>query len=465
MRTRFRRLKWALALFAVVLLPIGIAIAVLSAFAKGAPASPGPKAVASWASGPMEARVAFDQAVDPAVAERLVGRTIRFGSTEAPSNGEGRPGGDGGSIRVAAARLADQGRTLVLVTDPHPREVTYSVTIDEIKPPGEPGSGRSQVLGYSLAGVEATWTADGGDKPAWSGWWPEVDPSVVRATLAGSSEHAKLWPMLKQPGKLALRSFVALPSGPTTSSLAANVPFEATLGSESARSDADHRATLKAESTGESTELTVTIPTPTSGPDPSLRWVVAPAAAPIETARALPQSAFGVSWAPPAIPGAPVTVIPATLASGGSPARGAIVFASEQAKCANCHQVRGQGGQVGPDLSNLSKTSRAWIYQNIMEPSASIHPDFMSYTVALKDGRVSMGIVRAEGADALRVGDIDAKLTSFPRAEVEEIRPSSSSIMPVGLLGALGDDQTRDLLAFLTSPNTPPAPGIPRPAQ
>ncbi len=465
MRTTHRRLKWALALFAVALLPIGMTIAVVGAFAEGTPAPPVPKVVASWASGPMEARVAFDRAVDPAVAARLVGHVVRFGSTEAPSNGEGRPGGDGGSIRVAAARLIDEGRTLVLVTDPHPREATYSVTIDEIKPPGEPGSGRSRVVSYSLAGVEAAWTPDGGDKPAWSGWWPEVDPSVVRSSLAGSSEHDKLWPMLKQPGKLALRSFVALPAGPTTSSLSANVPFEATLGSASAQPGADRRATLKAESTGESTELTVTIPTLADGPDPSFRWVVAPANAPSDAAQAPPRSAYGVSWAPPPLPGAPATVIPPTLASGGDPARGAIVFAGEQAKCANCHQVRGQGGQVGPDLSNLSKTSRAWIYQNIMEPSASIHPDFMSYTVALKDGRVSMGIVRAEGAEALRVGDTNANFTTFPRAEVEEIRPSGSSIMPVGLLGALGDDRTRDLLAFLTSPNTPPAPGTSRPAR
>jgi hypothetical protein len=62
-----------------------------------------------------------------------------------------------------------------------------------------------------------------------------------------------------------------------------------------------------------------------------------------------------------------------------------------------------------------------------------------------------MGVVRAEGADAVKVSDIDAKQTIIPKAEVEEIRPSTSSIMPVGLLGAIGDDNTRDLLAYLTS--------------
>jgi putative heme-binding domain-containing protein len=77
--------------------------------------------------------------------------------------------------------------------------------------------------------------------------------------------------------------------------------------------------------------------------------------------------------------------------------------------------------------------------------------------VAMKDGRIAMGVVRAEGADAVKVSDIDAKQTIIPRADIEEIRPSSSSIMPVGLLGAIGEDSTRDLLAFLTAPVLKPA--------
>ena len=110
---------------------------------------------------------------------------------------------------------------------------------------------------------------------------------------------------------------------------------------------------------------------------------------------------------------------------------------------------------IGPDLSNLAGRDRAWVYQNIIEPSASIHPEYVSHTVALKDGRVAMGVVRAEGEGALKVSDIDAKQTVIPRADVEEIRPSASSIMPVGLLGAIGEERTRDLLAYLTAPKAP----------
>ena len=86
------------------------------------------------------------------------------------------------------------------------------------------------------------------------------------------------------------------------------------------------------------------------------------------------------------------------------------------------------------------------------EPSASIHPDYVPYVVQTKDGRVLAGIVRAEGGDAIRVVDTTAKATVVKKAEIEELKPSATSIMPVGLLGAIGEEGVRDLIAFLTTP-------------
>ena len=459
MGSKARRVWWALGLVVVALFPVGMAIAVVYSFEQGKPpttdsvkpTSTAPQVVATWPAGLMETHVAFDQPVDPAVATAAVGQSIRFGPATPSAPVEGRPGGDGGAILVAAARLIDEGRTLVLATDPHPTETTYELKLDAIKAPGDPGEGRSQVLTYTLKGVEIAWTAAGSDDPAWSGWWPEVNPATARVWLAGSSAHDRLWPLLERAGKLTLRTFVTLPPAKVEVVVTGSTPFEISFGPESATSDASHAARFAAETTEEPVELTATVTTLAGGPAPTLNWTMAAIEAKEPTPMVLPSVALELAWAPPPLPKAAPTVLPPSLASGGDPKRGALVFVSEQAKCANCHQVRGVGGQVGPDLSNLTKASRAWILQNINEPSASIHPDFATYTVALKDGRISMGIVRAEGGDTLRVGDIDAKFTTFPRAEVEEIRSSSSSIMPVGLLGALGEDQTRDLLAFLTS--------------
>jgi putative heme-binding domain-containing protein len=137
--------------------------------------------------------------------------------------------------------------------------------------------------------------------------------------------------------------------------------------------------------------------------------------------------------------------------SGGDAARGQALFSGENARCSHCHTFRGQGGKIGPDLTEIGRKGGADIYRNIAAPSATIEPDYTSYTVATKDGQVSVGVVRAEGADAIRVTDTNAKSTVIARAQIQQIRPSGTSIMPVGLAATLGDAAIRDLIAFLTS--------------
>ena len=410
---------------------------------------PAPRPIVAWAAGPMEARVAFDRAVDPGLARRLVGGSIGFGEGEKPGS-IGRPGGDRGSLRVAAARLVDGGRTLVLITDPHPLATTYRLTLPGVKLAGTAGAGSQVEATYNLGGVEAAWTEGEGTKPSWSGWWPDVDPEVVRTLVPGSAEHDRLWPLTLKPGRLTLRTQVLPAKGDVSMSVDASIPFEASLGNETTRSVASkvdaHRATLKAEPTGESIDLALTLQAGNGGLS---RLRVSTGEGP------LPRSAFLLPWAPPSPQSAPEPTIPAEFLTGGDPAKGEAVFLGEQAKCSVCHTVRGKGGTVGPDLSNLAGRDRAWVYQNIVEPSVSLHPAYVTYSVAMKDGQVVMGVVRAEGADSLKVGDNEGKQSVFPRAEVEEIRPSTSSIMPVGLLAAIGEEHARDLLAFLTAPAPP----------
>ena len=105
---------------------------------------------------------------------------------------------------------------------------------------------------------------------------------------------------------------------------------------------------------------------------------------------------------------------------------------------------------MGPDLTEIGRKGRAEIYRSIAAPSAAIEPDYISYTVATKDGQVVVGLVRAEGADAIRVTDTNARATLIPRSEIEQIRPSANSIMPVGLAATFGDAAVRDLIAYLT---------------
>src|SRR5205807_5404348 len=63
------------------------------------------------------------------------------------------------------------------------------------------------------------------------------------------------------------------------------------------------------------------------------------------------------------------------------------------ASCATCHRARGQGGDVGPDLSLIGgKFDRAHLVESILEPSRQIVEGYRSTILALSDGRLMTGL-------------------------------------------------------------------------
>jgi putative heme-binding domain-containing protein len=444
MRRRFR-LRPVLAIGGLIALSPGYLT-----HASGDNTPDGPRVVAAWAAGPFEARVAFDQPVGGDLPGAIVGRSIVF--DESRPNVRSRPAPKApapeslGSLNIAAARLEDGGRTLVVTTDPHPRAGTYTIKL----PLGR--SGNPVEVAYDLSGVEVSIVEGGeGAPPAWSGWWPTLDPAAVQADLAGSAGHARGLALLGRPGRLVLDTLVTLPKGPVTLTVSAPAAVEATLGGEAPGGPAagNGHAAFQTESNGEPTPLSVAVPAGISGGKPlTLRAGYREDKGP-ETG--LTPDRLMLPWVP-APPPPPAALEDVPDLSGGDPRNGAAVFSSGDAKCSTCHRVRGVGGNVGPDLSGLVGRDRKEVYRDIAEPSARINADYVPYTVALNDGRVLVGTVRAEGAGAIRVADTEAKVTVVPRAQIEAFRPSATSVMPVGLAGVIGEQKLRDLIAFLTTP-------------
>lgn len=430
---------------------LAVLAACLLAPAPDAEDSPRPALLLAWPAGPLEVRIAFDRPVGADLARTAVGRTIPFFEPDAPGTARsGRPSKPLGLLRIAGARLADEGRTLVLATDPHPREAVYRPDL-----PGLPGAG---ALAYTLGGVETRWSAgDGEGPPAWTVATANLGLDVLWAEAATSAEHRRAFEDLAKPGRLALSTLVRIPKGRATLRFRADAPFEITsvgVATPSAEVGGRHEAALEVESDGEPIDLAVSLATGRGGRRPALTATFEPEgdrskARPIAPARLV------LPWAPPMPPAAGEPPAPPYDLAGGDPARGEAVFRGEEAKCAVCHKARGQGGEVGPDLSSQVGRDRAAVYRDIAEPGTVLHPEFVQFTVARKDGSVASGVVRADGPDAIRVVDAEAKATIVPKSEIEELRPSTASLMPVGLAGALGEARMRHLIAFLTAPPEP----------
>jgi putative heme-binding domain-containing protein len=139
-----------------------------------------------------------------------------------------------------------------------------------------------------------------------------------------------------------------------------------------------------------------------------------------------------------------------TLTVEGNPERGRQVFFSKKVGCAGCHRMEGQGGAVGPDLSQIGRfrDPRA-LMEAVVFPSSTIVPDFRSFTIATREGKTVSGMIVRETSDAIFLRTHELAEIRVVRADVEDISPSKVSIMPQGLEKTMSEQELADLLEFL----------------
>ncbi|HJQ82278.1 MAG TPA: ThuA domain-containing protein [Lacipirellulaceae bacterium] len=452
-----------------------------------------PIPVLAWARTPHEVRVAFDRPLAASDVEKLASNiAIERGQFVAAGDRfeQLRPGYAAVArqvnlprfeLKVLGAALSPDRRTLMVATAPHRAAISYAITL--------PGIGRNQPnagelpqspeidLAYDLTGVETTWQPATVELP-WHGWLPHLDLAAARRFTAASADHDDFWNRIKQAGTLTLRAQLRLnqmlrpevqpgsqidfeyPFEKTTVVLETNCRLEVTL--DGAAIDAtQHGDYWRAEFTRPSSEgdaiyqLQVRLRHEANQPAPSLAvsYHTNEDAAP----RALPLRRIIVPWAE--IADEPHVIVnnrDLPELEGGNWLRGKAVFFSEKALCSKCHLVRGEGGLIGPDLSNLPQRDYASVLRDITRPSYAINPDFVSYMVVTNGGRALAGSIRSHG-DELIIGHQDGKETRIARDEVDALHPDTVSIMPEKIAETLGADALRDLLTFLlTEPPSMP---------
>jgi putative membrane-bound dehydrogenase-like protein len=136
--------------------------------------------------------------------------------------------------------------------------------------------------------------------------------------------------------------------------------------------------------------------------------------------------------------------------SAGDLRRGQVIFHSEKAACFACHAIGYRGGNVGPDLTKVGqvRTERD-LLEAIVYPSASFIRSYEPVVVATTDGKVLNGLLRNETSEEILLVTGANQEARIPRADIEEIRPSTVSVMPAGLDQQLTTQELADLVAFL----------------
>jgi putative heme-binding domain-containing protein len=125
--------------------------------------------------------------------------------------------------------------------------------------------------------------------------------------------------------------------------------------------------------------------------------------------------------------------------------QGRLIFSTV---CALCHRLYGEGADIGPDLTGSGRHDINYLLENIADPSAIVAADFKMSVITLKDGRVLNGIIHGQSDRTLTVKFVGQEVT-VEKSEIVKQEQLPISMMPEGLLTALGDEQARNLLSYL----------------
>ena len=119
-------------------------------------------------------------------------------------------------------------------------------------------------------------------------------------------------------------------------------------------------------------------------------------------------------------------------------------------RCASCHKLKGEGGDIGPDLTGYDRGSLDFWILNVVYPSLEIREGFGAYDVRLKDGPVAHGILERRGGGEIVLRDLAGNRTRLREDKVAALFASPTSVMPENLLAGLSDEDLRDFFAYLT---------------
>ncbi len=134
----------------------------------------------------------------------------------------------------------------------------------------------------------------------------------------------------------------------------------------------------------------------------------------------------------------------------GDVEHGRAVFFGNKAACAACHRNGGEGGNIGPELSQIGRIrTRRDLLEAVVFPSASFARGFESITITTTTGLTHNGVIGTETGQELTLRTGDRAEIRIRRDEIEEMQPAALSIMPQGLDTTLTREELRDLLAFL----------------
>jgi len=135
----------------------------------------------------------------------------------------------------------------------------------------------------------------------------------------------------------------------------------------------------------------------------------------------------------------------------GDPAKGKAIYETNGG-CAVCHIVRGEGGNLGPDLSAVGKRrSPAYLREALIDPGAASPDGYLVVTITERDGGKVRGVRANEDSFTIQLRDENNRFHSFRKLEIKDLQKEVGvSTMP-SYKTTLTNSEIDDLVAYLAS--------------
>ncbi len=120
-------------------------------------------------------------------------------------------------------------------------------------------------------------------------------------------------------------------------------------------------------------------------------------------------------------------------------------------ECASCHMIRGRGGYLGPDLSNIGATRRLGeIRQSLVNPSSKPSEDYRPLLLNESDGKRLRAVAKHTTFWSAQILDEQGHLHLVHGDAVQHLQFQDKSWMTADYAHRLSPDELSNLLAYLS---------------
>jgi putative heme-binding domain-containing protein len=127
-------------------------------------------------------------------------------------------------------------------------------------------------------------------------------------------------------------------------------------------------------------------------------------------------------------------------------AAGKTVFTTN---CAVCHQIRGVGGLIGPQLDGIGARGAERLSEDILDPNRNVDAHFHLHTLTLKDGGTLSGFLKGEAGQVLILADAAGQEHRVSKNDLAKDDTMPMSLMPPVFGQTVDEKSFINLLGYL----------------